>query len=372
MQSKNWIIGPLIALSFLAVTLIGIQLYLMLGSAPPSPTAPRFEDREPVDAEAPKVLALDEQTNIEIFENVRNSVVFITTSELQTDRYRRNVFEIPKGSGSGFVWDEEGHIVTNYHVVHGADRILITLDQETWEARPVGVAPDKDLVVLKIQAPTSALQPIALGTSHDLKVGQKVYAIGNPFGLDHTMTTGIVSALDREIQSITGTKIRDVIQTDAAINPGNSGGPLLDSAGLLIGVNTAIYSPSGVSAGIGFAVPVDTVRRVVPQLIRHGQEIRPRLGISTLDDATTRRLGIKGVLVVEVFEGSPAHKAGLQPTHRTRRGDLVFGDIVVGIDEQQIVTRGDLLDILDRLNLGDTIQLHLIRQNKGVTVPVQL
>ena len=182
MQSKNWIIGPLIALSFLAVTLIGIQLYLMLGSAPPSPTAPRFEDREPVDAEAPKVLALDEQTNIEIFENVRNSVVFITTSELQTDRYRRNVFEIPKGSGSGFVWDEEGHIVTNYHVVHGADRILITLDQETWEARPVGVAPDKDLVVLKIQAPTSALQPIALGTSHDLKVGQKVYAIGNPFG----------------------------------------------------------------------------------------------------------------------------------------------------------------------------------------------
>ncbi len=215
-----------------------------------------------------------EKTNIKIYKETRPSVVHITTLSVHSDEFRLNVQEVPEGTGSGFIWDTNGHIITNYHVIRGADAANVTLsDQTTYKARLVGGAPDKDIAVLRIDAPASKLRPIQIGSSGNLQVGQAVYAIGNPFGLDQTLTTGVVSALGREIDSVRkGVTIRDVIQTDAAINPGNSGGPLLDSAGLLIGVNTAIYSPSGSSAGIGFAIPVDEVNQVVPQLIRHGVE----------------------------------------------------------------------------------------------------
>jgi S1-C subfamily serine protease len=214
----------------------------------------------------------DEKRTIGIFRQASPSAVHITTLAVRRDRLTRNLSRIPQGTGSGFIWDREGRVVTNYHVIQGADAADVTLaDQSVWKARLVGGFPDKDLAVLVIDTPKERLRPVPLGTSHDLEVGQSVFAIGNPFGLDQTLTTGIISALGREIESANGQTIGDVIQTDAAINPGNSGGPLLDSAGRLIGVNTAIQSPSGASAGIGFAIPVDEVNRVVPQLIRDGK-----------------------------------------------------------------------------------------------------
>jgi S1-C subfamily serine protease len=217
-------------------------------------------------------LAEDEKTTIAIFRQASPSVVHITTLALRQDAFSLDLFQIPRGTGSGFVWDQDGHVVTNYHVIQGADAARVTLaDQSSWTARLVGAYPDKDLAVLMIDAPKNRLRPIPVGTSHDLQVGQKVFAIGNPFGLDQSLTTGVISALGREIESVTRQTIKDMIQTDAAINPGNSGGPLLDSAGRLIGVNTAIFSPSGAYAGIGFAIPVDEVNRVVPKLIRHGK-----------------------------------------------------------------------------------------------------
>lgn len=223
-------------------------------------------------------LASDEQTTIELFRNASPSVVYITPLALVTDRYRLNVYEIPQGTGSGFVWDEEGHIITNSHVIQGANAARVTLaDGTKWEARLAAADRNQDLAILHINAPRDSLQPIAIGTSSGLQVGQKVFAIGNPFGLDQTLTTGIISALGREIPTGPERVIRGVIQTDAAINPGNSGGPLLDSAGRLIGVNTAIYSPSGSSAGIGFAVPVDTVNRVASELLRRGRIVRPTI-----------------------------------------------------------------------------------------------
>ncbi len=229
---------------------------------------------------------------------------------------------MPEGTGSGFIWDEGGHIVTNYHVIKGADGAHVTLaDHTTYRASLVGAAPDKDLAVLHIDAPKDKLVPIRIGNSTDLQVGQMAYAIGNPFGLDLTLTTGVISALGREIQSVTKRTIKNVIQTDAAINPGNSGGPLLDSAGRLIGVNTAIYSPSGSSAGIGFAIPVDEVNRVVPQLIKNGKVERPGLGVQVAHDQLARELGVqKGAVIVRAFRNSPAAKAGLRPTRRDSSG----------------------------------------------------
>ncbi|MCZ6452167.1 MAG: trypsin-like peptidase domain-containing protein, partial [Deltaproteobacteria bacterium] len=214
-------------------------------------------------------LSVEESLTIALFRKASPSVVNITTLTVRRDVFTLNLLEIPEGTGSGFVWDNAGHIVTNYHVIQNADVAQVTLaDQSTLKARRIGVAPDKDLAVLQIDVAKSRLRPIPIGSSNNLRVGQKVYAIGNPFGLDQTLTTGVISALGREIESVTRRPIRGVIQTDAAINPGNSGGPLLDSAGRLIGVNTQIFSPSGASVGIGFAIPVDTVNRVVPQLIR--------------------------------------------------------------------------------------------------------
>jgi S1-C subfamily serine protease len=319
-------------------------------------------------------LAAEEQATIALFRLTSPSVVYITTVALRRDIFNLNLFEIPQGSGSGFIWDEDGHIITNYHVIQDASKAKVTLaDQSVWDAKLVGISPSKDLAVLAIEAPRHLLKPLAVGTSHDLLVGQNVFAIGNPFGLDQTLTTGIISALGREIKAENGRTITGVIQTDAAINPGNSGGPLLDSAGRLIGVNTAIYSPSGSSAGIGFAVPVDTVNRVVPQLIRYGRVVRPGLGIRIADDATARRLHLPGVLIMQNEAGGAAEAAGLQGTRWDDRGGLILGDIIVGLDSTPVRTSDDLLNALETHQVGDTVQLDIIRdkQRKRLSITLQ-
>jgi S1-C subfamily serine protease len=245
-------------------------------------------------------------------------------------------------------------------------------DQSNWRARVVGVAPDKDLAVLKIDAPADRLRPIPVGTSKDLQVGQSVYAIGNPFGLDQTLTTGVISALGREIESVTRRPIQGVIQIDAAINPGNSGGPLLDSAGRLIGVNAAIFSPSGTSAGIGFAIPVDTVNRIVPELIRYGKLTRPGMGVQIAEEQIAERLGVKGVLVVDVVPGSAAAKAGIQPTRREESGRVRLGDVIVAIDGKKIESPNDLFLVLDNHHVGDSVNVSLLRDGKTVQSKVTL
>ena len=266
-----------------------------------------------------------EIATINLFEEAAPSVCFITTSNLRQDFYSMDVTEIPRGNGSGFVWDKEGHIVTNFHVIRGADRARVTLaDQSTYEAELVGTAPDKDLAVLKIKAPKNTLRPLPVGSSEVLKVGQSVYAIGNPFGLDQTLTTGIVSALGREIESVGGIPIRDAIQTDAAINPGNSGGPLLDSSGKLIGVNTAIYSPSGASAGIGFSIPVSVVKWVIPELIRDGRITRPSLNIELTPTNWVKRYNLEGPLVMKIIPGGAADQAGIRATRQARNGEIIL------------------------------------------------
>ncbi|HSW45831.1 MAG TPA: trypsin-like peptidase domain-containing protein, partial [Phycisphaerae bacterium] len=265
---------------------------------------------------APRGALMDEEeTTIRIFKESSPSVVYITTMAVRSDLFGLNMMEVPRGTGSGFVWDDKGHVVTNFHVILNADSVKVTtFDHKTWDADVVGAAPDKDLAVLRLRGGPDRPRPIPLGTAHDLQVGQRVFAIGNPFGLDQTLTTGIVSALGRSILSVSQRRIDEVIQTDAAINPGNSGGPLLDSAGRLIGVNTAIASPSGTSAGVGFAVPVDIVGRVVPELIAYGRQVRPRLGVSLAPDHVLRQMRIGGVLIREVEEGSGAAEAGLRGT----------------------------------------------------------
>lgn len=315
----------------------------------------------------------DEKNTIDIFEKIAPSVVFITSKVLQRDFFTLDVFEIPKGTGSGFIWDRQGHIVTNFHVIEGATRLSVTLeDNSTYEAELVGIAPSKDLAVIKVSAPQKLLSPIPLGSSSTLRVGQKVLAIGNPFGLDHTLTVGVVSALGREITSMTDRKIHNVIQTDAAINPGNSGGPLLDSRGQLIGVNTAILAPSGANAGIGFAIPVDTVKRVVPQLIKYGKVIRPGLAISFVSDSIAERLGIEGVIIARVSPRSSAARAGLRGITRTRRGEYILGDIIISVNGQRIKTYDDLAYAFENHEVGDWVELGLLRQGKKIKVRVQL
>ncbi|MGL4555045.1 MAG: S1C family serine protease, partial [Gemmataceae bacterium] len=292
------------------LTLLALGLLLAAGVAAwryarPGGDAGRAETAEPRAVTPRAGLTELERTNIQVYKDARPAVVHITSLDLRSGGLRMNAQEVPKGTGSGFIWDDAGHVVTNFHVIQAAQGARVTLaDGTTYRARLVGSAPDKDLAVLKIDAPAEALRPIPVGTSDDLQVGQLVYAIGNPFGLDQTLTTGVISALGREINStVEGRSIQGVIQTDAAINPGNSGGPLLDSSGRLIGVNTAIYSPSGSSAGIGFAIPVDEVNRAVPQLIRSGKVTRPSLGVQVAADQLADQLGVKGALVLRAVPG---------------------------------------------------------------------
>ena len=321
-------------------------------------------------------LASDEQSTIELFERSRDSVVFISTRQQVRDFWTRNVFSVPRGSGSGFIWDDAGHVVTNYHVIQGASGATVRLaDGRDYDAGLVGASPAHDIAVLRIGVGFKRPPPVPVGTSQDLRVGQKVFAIGNPFGLDWTLTTGIVSALDRSLPSESGVTIEHLIQTDAAINPGNSGGPLLDSAGRLIGITTAIYSPSGASAGIGFAVPVDTVNRVVPQIIRQGRYIRPALGIE-IDEGVNRRLGAmlqtEGVFVLRVTPGSAAAQAGLRGAQVSEDGSFAAGDVIVGVEGRPVAAVGELLGRLDDFEVGDTVKLDVLRDGQKVTVAVTL
>jgi S1-C subfamily serine protease len=318
-------------------------------------------------------LTAEERSVTQLFEEASPSVAYITSVSLRRDFFRLNVMEIPSGTGSGFVWDDRGNIVTNFHVIEDADRAEVTLaDGTTWPASLVGYAREKDLAVLHIEAPRNQLRPIPIGTSSDLKVGQTVLAIGNPFGYDQSLTTGIVSALGREIVSPQGIPIRDVIQTDAAINPGNSGGPLLDSAGRLIGVNTAIVSPSGAYAGIGFAIPVDTVNWVVPQLIAYGKVRRPSVGVELASDHLVRRSGIEGAVVIGVDRGSGADKAGIRPAYRDRRGRVVVGDIIVAIDGEPVRSGGELGLVLEKHREGDTVTVTVEREGSTKDLKVRL
>lgn len=358
--------GNLFPWLLLLLLLAGVWWYL---SKPKPPSEP---DAEPRSVTARGDLAADEKNTIELFEATSASVVYITSIELRRGFFSLNVYEIPQGTGSGFIWDRKGRIVTNYHVIEDASRVEVTLtDHSTWKGIVVGVAPDKDLAVLQISAPEEKLKPILIGESHNLKVGQKVFAIGNPFGFDQTMTTGIVSALNREIKSVTGRTIQGVVQTDAAINPGNSGGPLLDSAGRLIGVNTAIYSPTGASAGIGFAVPVDIVNRVVPEIIRYGKIIRPGLGVSVANESVARRLGIRGVLLINVQPGSSAEAAGLRGT-RSSRGEIILGDIIESVNNIRISSFDDFRNELDKYHVGDEVTLGILRDDRKIFVKVKL
>jgi len=317
-------------------------------------------------------LAKDERSTIELFKLVSPSVVYITSIAVQRDFFSFRPLEIPQGTGSGFIWDESGYIVTNFHVIQDSQAADVTLaDSSTWKAKLVGFEPDKDLAVLKIDAPKKLLRPIIVGTSSDLQVGQKVFAIGNPFGFDQTLTTGVISGLGREIESVTRRPIQGVIQTDAAINPGNSGGPLLDSAGRLIGINTAIFSPSGAYAGIGFAVPVDVVNRMVPQIIRYGKVQKPVLGVTIAEDHVVKRLGAEGVLILTVTPGGAADKAGLRPTKRDARGRIVLGDLIVAADNKRVSESRDLFRILDSYKIGDTVRLRVRRPDGEIDVSVR-
>ncbi len=358
--------GNLLRLLIILAAVAAVLWYL---SSPRSLYDPEAEPR-PVTARGN--LADDEQNTIGLFEATAASVVYITSIELRRSLFSLNVYEIPQGTGSGFIWDRDGRIVTNYHVIEDANRLEVTLaDHSTWKGTVVGVSPDKDLAVLQISAPSDKLQPIMVGESGNLRVGQKVFAIGNPFGLDQTMTTGIVSALGREIKSVSGRTIQGVIQTDAAINPGNSGGPLLDSAGRLIGINTAIYSPSGASAGIGFAVPVNIVNRTVPELIKYGRSMKPGIGVTIANRQIADRLGVKGVLLINIQPDSAAEKAGLRGTRRIGN-EIILGDIIESVNSITVLSFDDLLNAFDRYRVGDEVVLGIIRDESRIEVRVAL
>lgn len=337
----------------------------------PANTQPAPREYEARDADPAVRITTVEEATIKLFQEAAPSVVFINTSKVRRDYWTRNIMEIPSGSGSGFVWDIAGHIVTNFHVIQGASKITVTLsNQESYDAILVGTEPDKDLAVLKLAQAPSDLRPIKVGSSSDLQVGQSVYAIGNPFGLDQSLTTGIISALGREIKSVTGRSIKEVIQTDAAINPGNSGGPLLDSSGRLIGVNTMIYSPSGASAGIGFSIPVDEVNWTITDLLN--QTKRPIIGITLVPAQYLNNTSIKGAVVLEVSDNSPAARAGLQPTSRASNGGIQWGDVITAIDNKRVESNNDLIEVLENYEVGDEVVATISRNGKSITKKIVL
>jgi len=321
-------------------------------------------------------LTLEERSNIAVFESSKGSVVYISTSEQILDYWTLRVQTVPHGTGSGFIWDRAGHVVTNLHVIADSSVATVRLaDGKDYPATLIGISRTHDIAVLQIRIPTSSAIPIPIGTSHDLQVGQKVYAIGNPFGLDWTLTTGIVSAIDRSLNGENGVLIQHLVQTDAAINPGNSGGPLLDSAGRLIGMNTAIYSPSGASAGVGFAVPVDTVNRVVPELIANGHYASPSLGIQadeTLSRAIARQLGVQGAAILRVRPNGPAANAGLRGARFGRRNAIYAGDVIVALNGKTVDSVARLLALLDDCKPGEVVQLTVWRDSKKLHFQVTL
>jgi S1-C subfamily serine protease len=371
-RNSAGLFGVLLLIAVAMGALVGIGIYRFVG-----PGRPAVESREVTPRGA---LAADEQSTIELFKAASPSVVYITTLNRGLDLRTRNVTEIPAGTGSGYVWDNAGHIVTNFHVVRDVaaqgGAIEVTLaNHESYPATLIGVAPDQDVSVLKINAPPASLPPLRIGTSHDLQVGQKAFAIGDPFGLDQSLTTGVISALGRTLESPSHQPIDEVIQTDAAINPGNSGGPLLDSSGRLIGMNTAIYSPSGSNAGIGFAIPVDTVKRTVEDLIAHGQVSRPTIGVS-VDDQINQilkqrfRVAADGVFVIGVQPGGPAEVAGIRPTLRTRTGQIIPGDLIQAADGKPVHTADEFQRALLHHRPGDTMVLRVLRDGQPAEIKV--
>ena len=360
----------------LGAALLSVVAVVIFASNQDSGTAETVAGTAPAPANVappPAFLTDDESNNIAIYRDVSPSVVFVTNTQLRRNIFSLNATEVPQGSGTGFVWDDSGLIVTNFHVVYRANKVTITTSSgKDYEARLVGAAPEKDIAVLEIDAPDEQLHPIPLGDSDDLSVGRKVLAIGNPFALDTTLTVGVVSALGREIRSFRNRNIKNVIQTDAAINPGNSGGPLLNSKGELVGVNTAIYSPSGASAGIGFAIPVNTVKRIIPQLIEHGQLYRPVIGIETLSDNWARRFGVKGVPVLSVRPGYPADKAGMVGVRTDSRNNIHLGDVVIAIDGEPVTNEDSMLSTLEQHQPGDTIKVTTLRDDRIFNYDVTL
>ncbi len=365
--APGWLLGlvvTVVSACFFLAAVISIQGQRTRGGATPRTVTPRGE------------LGAEEKATIDLFQKARGSVVYISTSDRVFDPWTRNVFSIPRGTGSGFIWDDAGHVVTNNHVVAGAADARVRLnDGRDLSATLVGVSPAHDLAVLRVKLP-ERIGAVAIGTSNDLRVGQKVFAIGNPFGLDWTLTTGIISALDRSLPAEDSRSlIEHLIQTDAAINPGNSGGPLLDSAGRLIGVNAAIFSPSGASAGVGFAIPVDTVNRVVPQLIAVGRYVRPTIGID-LDEGLNRliaeRLGLEGVVVLRIRPRSAAEQAGLRAVRITRDGGVIPGDTIVAVDGKPVRSVAEFYARLDDHQVGDVITFRVNRDGKTIDLSAKL
>lgn len=311
-----------------------------------------------------------ERNTIDVFQQASSKVVFV--QRLATIMNKRKREHVSDGTGSGIIWDNAGHVVTNYHVIKGADKLLVNVDDVLVSAKVVGAEPRKDIAVLHIESPKilaklKTFKPFALAPTHNLVVGQKAIAIGNPFGLDHTLTIGVISALGREFPGVGGVSIRDAIQTDASINPGNSGGPLLDSQGRLMGLNTAIFSQSGSSAGIGFAVPADDVTRVATQIIKHGRVILAGIGIERADAEVARRLGVtNGILIARVLPNTPASKAGLVVTSRDRWGRTHLGDVIVSINNHDVDNYDSFYNVLNSVGVGEKVSVTLVRNGKKV------
>ncbi|HEX8913640.1 MAG TPA: trypsin-like peptidase domain-containing protein [Humisphaera sp.] len=366
---------PILIVAVLFGALSGLVVYQYLARR----NTPAPESRQVTPAGD---LASEEKSTIELFKAASPSVTFITTIQRRQDLFSRSITEVPAGTGSGFVWDAAGHIVTNFHVIAGqgpaarAQSVRVTLaDGKEYAATVVGREPSFDVAVLKVTAPPASLPPIRIGTSGDLQVGQRVFAIGNPFGFDKTLTTGVVSALGRTIQSPAGRPIEDVIQTDAPINPGNSGGPLLDSSGRLIGMTTAIFSPSGGSNGIGFAVPVDTVKRVVEELIASGRYAMPSLGVNLNDRVNqflSQRFGAQGAYVLGVEPGSGAAEAQLRPAMQTETGRIVPGDVILQVNGRAVKSPTDVYSAIQKNRPGDVVDVQILREETTQSVKVRL
>jgi S1-C subfamily serine protease len=362
-MSKHLHAGGLVKLSNIIFSILSLLTFSIASSA-----STFSEDQ--------KRFLADEKNTISTFKDRVGAVVNVSNLKVA----RRSFFDmtavdVPVGAGSGFVWNKDGYIVTNYHVVQGGDKFHITFhkDKTQYKAKLVGAEPKKDIAVLKLEKMPKNLTNVEVGTSKDLLVGQKSMAIGSPFGLDHTITSGIISSLGRKIKGIGGVKIHGMIQTDSSINPGNSGGPLLDSSGKLIGMNTAIYSSSGSSSGIGFAVPVDTISKIVPQLIKHGKVIRPSLGIEILSNYERLSFGIdKGIVVTIVYDKSGAAKAGLEGISRDRYGRYYLGDIITHINDTEVNDYEQIYHALDKFKIGDVVEVRYIREDKVKRTKVKL
>lgn len=365
------LLSLLVAALVAAVAALSYRVYRLESVALPQDRPAKMTPRVITPREE---LGASEKARIALFERTWRSVVHITTLAVRSDPFRLNVLEVPRGTGSGFIWDQQGHIVTNFHVIAGASQARVTFaDQRTLPAELAGLSARNDLAVLRVKGMPANLKPLPLGTSHDLVVGQDVIAIGSPFGFDYTLSTGVISGLGREIEGAGGLPIIGALQTDAAINPGNSGGPLLDSSGRLIGINTMIFSPSGASAGVGFAVPADTVARVVPELITYGQEVRPVIGVEPADDALTQRLGLPGVLVRKVHAGSPAEHVGIVPTQvHPMTGEIELGDLIVKVDGAELRNAADLYLQLEKHKPGETVPITVLRNGETKTLSLTL